>query len=97
MNLTIKNLTIKIQSHHVTFSAYLLPLVGADIVLGIAWLATLGLRVIDYSNSTMKFYLNSQFVTLHDEKDHSPTTAQFHHLKLLHATNTIVEVYTSQL
>ena len=36
---------------------YVLPLTGHDVVLGIAWLRTVGRVITNYSRMTMKFVL----------------------------------------
>jgi len=46
---------------------YLLPVTMADLVLGTAWLATVGPHISDYNKLTLKFYLDNQFKTLHSE------------------------------
>jgi hypothetical protein len=76
---------------------YLLPISGADLVLGAAWLATLGPHIADYSALSIKFYIDNHFVTLFGEKPSVPQPAQFHHLRRLHNTDAIAEVYSLQL
>ncbi|XP_014499211.1 uncharacterized protein LOC106760262 [Vigna radiata var. radiata] len=68
----VKDLEVRIQGHSLTLLVYLLPVTGADLVLGIAWLATLGPHISDYSTLTLKFYLGNHFVTLHGEQNTLP-------------------------
>ncbi|GJZ12837.1 ty3-gypsy retrotransposon protein [Tanacetum coccineum] len=49
---------------YVKFPAYALPFTGADIILGAAWLSTLGSHIADYPTYTIKFYTTNQFITL---------------------------------
>lgn len=76
---------------------YLLPITGVDLVLGAAWLATLGPHIADYSALTIKFYMGDSFVTLHGEPPRTPASAQFHHIKRLYHTHAIVEYFTLQI
>ena len=75
---------------------YLLPISGADLVLGATWLATLSPHVLDYRKLTLKFYKDNQFVPLDSEQPQLPSPAQFHHLRRMHNTHAIAEVFTLQ-
>ena len=44
---------------------YLIPVIGADLVLGAAWLATLGSHIANYETMTFKFCLKGKFITLY--------------------------------
>ncbi|GJW87713.1 ty3-gypsy retrotransposon protein [Tanacetum coccineum] len=90
----ITSIPLHVQKELIKFSAYVLPISSADIILGAAWLATLGPHIADYSSATIKFYLDEKFITLTGEKSGSPSQAQFHHFKRLSATDTIPEAYT---
>lgn len=61
----IKKLTIQVQGYELHVPVYLLPAAGADLVLGTAWLATLGPHVADYAGLCIKFYHEGKFITLH--------------------------------
>lgn len=52
VNLTIQGCTL-------TLDLYVLSMHGSDIVLGVSWLATLGLVVTDYSQRTFEFSLHN--------------------------------------
>jgi hypothetical protein len=88
---------LPVQGQTITLPVYLLPISGADLVLGAAWLATLGPHIADYSALSIKFYIDNHFVTLFGEKPSVPQPAQFHHLRRLHNTDAIAEVYSLQL
>ncbi|CAJ2644751.1 unnamed protein product [Trifolium pratense] len=92
----IKQLPINIQSHKLEVSAYLLPVAGADVILGASWLATLGPHVADYASLTLKFFLNGKFVTLVGDPIARPSPAQFHHLQRFCNTDAIAECFTVQ-
>jgi len=74
---------------------YLLPITGVDLVLGAAWLATIGPHLSDYSSLTLKFYLDNQFITLHGQNQFLPKLAQFNHMRMQH-THAIAEIFTLQ-
>ncbi|WVZ04461.1 hypothetical protein V8G54_025267 [Vigna mungo] len=76
---------------------YLLSVSGADLVLGAAWLATLGPHIADYRSLTIKFYKDKKLVTLVGEKQQPIGVAQFHQLKRLSHTQSIAEIFTLQL
>lgn len=60
----VSQLTVAVQGHELRLSVYLLPVVGADLILGAAWLATLGPHLADYEFPSLKFYQDGKFVTL---------------------------------
>nr|KYP37665.1 Transposon Ty3-I Gag-Pol polyprotein [Cajanus cajan] len=87
----IQELKVSVQGHTLTLPVYLLPVSGADLVLGASWLATLGPHISDYSALTLKFYLNGEFITLHGDNSKLPTPAQFHHIRRMSHTHAIAE------
>ena len=92
----IQDLEVKIQGHTLKLPVYLLPVSGADLVLGAAWLATIGPHLSDYSTLTLKFYLGNQFITLHGERPSLRQQAQFNHLRRMQHTHAIAELFTLQ-
>ncbi|MCI06444.1 hypothetical protein A2U01_0027504, partial [Trifolium medium] len=93
----VENLQVHVQGHTLQLPVYLLPVTGADLVLGATWLATLGAHIADFSNLSLKFYLGDKFVTLHGDKPSLPSPAQFHHIRRLSQTQSIAEYYAIQL
>lgn len=89
----VHDLGLEIQGNQVQVSAHVLPVTGADIVLGATWLATLGPHIADYRAGTIKFYHQDHFVTLCGDKRIKAQEAQFHHLKRIKATNSIAELF----
>ena len=59
----VQQLPLDIQGHLIQLLAYVLFVIGGEVVLGASWLATLGLHVAIYSKATIKFYLNGKFIT----------------------------------
>lgn len=71
--------TITIQNQDFTMDLYALPLCGADIVLGVQWLKSLGLVLTYYNDLTMKFITNGHIVELKGDTNcdlHSMTPTQ---------------------
>jgi len=93
----IKRLDDDIQNHIIQLPAYLLPISGADLVLGASWLATLGVHISDYSNLSLKFMLNNKFVTLRGEQTKLPAQAQFNHFRRMFHMKAIAEMYCLEL
>ncbi|WVY92276.1 hypothetical protein V8G54_037790 [Vigna mungo] len=90
----VNNLEVKIQGNSLILPVYLLPVSGADLVLGASWLSTLGPHIADYNKLTIKFLLNNQFITLYGDYTQLPSQAHCHHLKRFHQTQAIVELYS---
>ena len=90
----VRALHLIIQGHRLVLPAYVLPIAGSDVILGAAWLATLGPHVADYNTSVIKFYLDGQFITLQGFRSTLPTAAHLHHLKRLQSTDAILELFT---
>ena len=63
----IGRLHVQVQGNLLQFPAYLLPMAGATIILGVTWLATLGPHIVDYS-TLLQFYYDNKFISLHGEK-----------------------------
>lgn len=70
---------------------YLLPVSGANLVLGSPWLATLSPHVADYAVLTLKFFHQGNFIKLQGEVSNTPAQAHLHQLKRLHDTSAISE------
>ncbi|GAU41241.1 hypothetical protein TSUD_97760 [Trifolium subterraneum] len=92
----IQKLPLEIQGHKLEVPVFLLPVAGADVILGASWLATLGPHVADYASLTLKFFLKDKFVTLTGQPIPRTTPAQFHHFKRLVTTDSIAECFTVQ-
>ncbi|XP_019450613.1 PREDICTED: uncharacterized protein LOC109352884 [Lupinus angustifolius] len=76
---------ITLQQIEFLIPFYLLPIKGADVVLGIEWLQTLGPIVSDFSIPSMKFSVGQTHITLTGESTFSPQPSSFHQIsRLLH-------------
>nr|GEY13453.1 Ty3/gypsy retrotransposon protein [Tanacetum cinerariifolium] len=71
----ISSILLYVQNELIQFPAYVLPISGAYIILGAAWLATLGPHIADYSSATVKFYLDDKFITLTGDMSLPPSQA----------------------
>jgi hypothetical protein len=86
---SISELCVAVQNHDIKVPVYLLPIVGADLILGATWLATLGPHVADYQSLSIKFFDNGKYVTLQGERSQVPQQAQLHHMRRLYQTDAI--------
>lgn len=87
---------MQVQQQELLVPVYLLPVAGADLILGSTWLATLGPQVADYSQSVLKCFQQGIFIILQVDKEAKPSQAQFHQLRRLQNTDAISECYTVQ-
>lgn len=58
-------------------------------VLGAAWLKTLGPHIANYDALSIIFYLKNTFIILHGDKSPLVGQTQFHHIRRLHNTHSI--------
>jgi len=93
----VQNIPVQIQEHSLYISAYVLPIAGAELVLGSQWLATVDTHLVNYKERFLTFYINGEFITLHGETSNLPSLAQFHQLTHLQAIYSIVELHTIQI
>ena len=73
----IKDFVINVQGVDLQLSAHVLPISGADLILGGKWLATLGLHMANYEQPMLKFLLHGRFVTLQGDSPIVPTQVSF--------------------
>ncbi|WVZ05912.1 hypothetical protein V8G54_019258 [Vigna mungo] len=93
----IQDLKLHAQGNVFQLSAFLLPISGADLILGASWLKTIGPHLADYETLQIRFLYGGKFNTLQGDNDHLLHTAQLHHIRRLVHTNAIAEVYNMQL
>lgn len=93
----VEQLNISVQNQELRIPVYLLPLVGADLILGSAWLATLGLHFADYASATIKFIHQGKFITLQGERELQTSQAHLHQLRRMQSTDAISELFAVQL
>lgn len=78
-------------------SDYLLPIVGANIILEAGWLAMLGPHMVDYSTCIIKFYHNGQFINLKRSNAIKPHSTIVYQLQHLYSIREIYARYTLAL
>ena len=66
---TCPNIEVTIQQHAFVIDFHVLPICGADLVLGVQWLKTLGPVLTDYTTLTMKFMAADHLVELQGEHE----------------------------
>ncbi|GAU43896.1 hypothetical protein TSUD_399440 [Trifolium subterraneum] len=91
---TMRDLKVSVQGQELKLLVYLLPIVGADLILGATWLATLGPHVANYQALTLKFFQQGHFITLQGDKSNTPQQAQLNYMRRLHTTEAISEYFT---
>ncbi|XP_077233660.1 uncharacterized protein LOC143875969 [Tasmannia lanceolata] len=93
---TKKCVDVNLSLQHTEFSIdiFLLPIKGADVVLGIQWLAELGSIVTNYKLSTMEFQWKGQPIKLVGEAELNPSPFTASHFKSLTKTNSIASCFT---
>lgn len=76
---------------HIPF--YLIPIEGADVVLGMEWLETLGPITANFSIPSISFLHNNSTITLQADLSTQPTPSTFHHICHLLHTNSIPSMH----
>jgi len=74
------NVSVSIQTHACTISFYLLPIEGADVVIGMDWLRSLRPLQIDFSTPQLSFSHNGSQIALHGSTKLLYSQASFTHL-----------------
>jgi len=68
-NCVCEAIPIEMQGLTFTIDLYVLPISGANIILGVQWLRTLEPVLTDYAKLSMQFFYDDQLVTLQGDKD----------------------------
>ncbi|XP_058742588.1 uncharacterized protein LOC131615102 [Vicia villosa] len=87
------NVQILLQNKPFTLPFYLLPIEGADIVLGMAWLRTLGPIQADFSIPSLTFQHQNTPLTLTGDPNSTPINTSFHQLRQLIHTDAIASFH----
>nr|KYP61075.1 Retrovirus-related Pol polyprotein from transposon 17.6 [Cajanus cajan] len=88
------NIPLCIFDHTFHIPFYLLDIQGADIVLGIDWLRTLGTISSDFSVPSMAFQHNGHTITLTGQPLLVPTPATLHQIHRLLLTDSVAQFHT---
>ena len=62
-------ISIELQTISVTVDLYVLPIVDANVIIGVQWLKSLGPMLTNYAELTMQFFYNGALVELRGDKD----------------------------
>jgi len=87
------NVLITLQIKDFPLPFYLIPIEGADVVLGMAWLETLGPINADFKISSMTFQHNNEPITLKGNPKPLPTQSTFHRVCHLVHTNVVASLH----
>jgi len=68
-NSIYSDITVTIQSVQFVVDLHVLPISGANIVLGVEWLKSLGPVLTDYNTLTMQFFHQGRLVELKGDND----------------------------
>jgi len=68
----IPELSVQVQDYTLLVHAYVLDIAGADLILGVSWLAKLGPHMVDYDKKVIQIYHNNQFMVLKDDQLEKP-------------------------
>ncbi|MCH88085.1 hypothetical protein A2U01_0008966, partial [Trifolium medium] len=80
---------LMLGSHKFVVDLFVLPISGAELVLGVQWLKTLGPIITDYEKLTMSFCKDGQQIHLTWVPKASPEEANIHQFQQLLSTNAI--------
>ena len=84
---------ISLQNSTFTIPFYLLPIEGADVVLGVEWLSTLGSIQADFSIPSIQFTRNNQHITLQVAHSSNPLATTYHQFCHYLSNNSIASLH----
>ncbi|XP_058769067.1 uncharacterized protein LOC131642924 [Vicia villosa] len=88
-----QDVPIILQNQQFSLPFYLLPIEGADVVLGMAWLRTLGPINADFSVPSITFSHNNTTITLKGDPQIHPAISSFHQFCQLIHTDSIASLH----
>lgn len=88
-----RHVSLLIQGSTLVDDLYVLPFYGSDIVLGVAWLATLGPVLTNYASRVFEFTLNGSKVSWQGKCPTDAQPIQLHSLRRMDATNAITSFF----
>ncbi|MCH93797.1 hypothetical protein A2U01_0014750, partial [Trifolium medium] len=88
------DIPLMVDNHLFTTSLYVLPIQGADVVLGVQWLQTFGPFVFNFSVPSMQFYHNNSLITITGSKPNNLKPVSFHQLTRMLHTNAIATFHS---
>ncbi|PNX92763.1 Ty3/gypsy retrotransposon protein [Trifolium pratense] len=88
---------LSIQGQPFAVDLFVLPLGGAEIVLGAPWLKSLGPVLMDYSNLSMTFTLAGQPITFHSDAPFKPNDVSLPQMKRCVQTHALSSLFQLQI
>lgn len=95
-----EGVVVHVQGQIFTVDLHVLPLCWADLVLGIQWLKSLGLILIEYNDLTMKFMYSDKVIEFKGDSDtrfNLITTPKLQCLVQTNGTNGFFHIYVIPL
>lgn len=87
-----RDVLFKLQNREFSTSFFVLPIQGADVVLGVQWLETLGPVLADFKVPRISFNYFGQIFTLHGEHRITPSTPN--QIQRMLQTDSIASLHT---
>ncbi|GJU82174.1 retrotransposon-related protein [Tanacetum coccineum] len=84
------DIPLRIQDYFAKVDLYLLPIKGAELVLGVQWLLIVGPHWVDYSNLTLGFFMAGRYLMIHGNK---LGTTESHHSHLNSILNHTIDEF----
>lgn len=84
---------LSLQSEPFVVNFYVLPLCGADVVLGAPWLQSIGTILMDYTNLSLSFTHHNKNVTLTAKPQAQLSSASAYQVKRLLQTHSTTELF----
>ncbi|GMJ02290.1 hypothetical protein HRI_003898200 [Hibiscus trionum] len=92
-----RDAAVSVQDTELITDFYILPLEGADVVLGVAWMTTLGPVTMDFSKLTFEFKHGNSQICWQGGKEFGPQQIQLNSLRRLMDTRAIAEFFQLHL
>ncbi|XP_019237377.1 PREDICTED: uncharacterized protein LOC109217575 [Nicotiana attenuata] len=96
-NAVARQTNMVIQGHTLVEDLYILPFHGSDIVLGVAWMATLGPVITNYATREFGFTLNGLRTTWKGDCPTDTQVIQLHSLRRMAATDAISSFFRLEM
>ncbi|GMI81659.1 hypothetical protein HRI_001835200 [Hibiscus trionum] len=93
----VRDLKVKVQNTELITDFYVLPLEGTEMVLGVAWMATLGPVTMDFSQLTFEFRQNNTPHRWQGETDAGPQLVQLQSIRRMGEIGAVAEMYHLQM
>nr|KYP48653.1 Transposon Ty3-I Gag-Pol polyprotein [Cajanus cajan] len=93
----IRDLTVSSQGSVFHLPVFLLPVSGADLILGASWLKIIGPYIADYEALQLKFLHQGQFTTLQGDTKKLPIQAHLHSIRRMVHVDSIAKIFSLQV